>query len=280
MTALLPVPTWLVGCGNMAGAMVEGWRAAGVDLSSAVVVRPSGTPVQGLRTVTSYADAGNPPAMVLLGFKPQKLDEVAPGLARWVTSKTVVVSILAGVEAASLRDRFPNARAIVRVMPNLPVAVRRGVVGLFSPDADDALKGQLGELFTTLGFAMWMADEARLGALGAVAGAGPAYVARFIAALAKAGEARGLSPEIAQTIALETVLGTAWLASSTRESMADIARRVASPNGTTEAGLAVLDHDHVLDRLIAATIDAAVRRGAELAADARSSQQDARVHPG
>jgi len=270
MTALLPVPTWFVGCGNMAGAMVDGWRSAGVDLSSATVIRPSGTPVEGVRTVTRFADAGNPPAMVLLGIKPQKLDEVAPELARWITSKTVVVSILAGAEAASLRDRFGNARAIVRAMPNLPVAVRRGVVGLFTDDADDQLKAQFGELFAALGFAMWMTDESRLSALGSVAGAGPAYVARFIAALAKAGEARGLSPEIAQTIALETVFGTAWLASSTRESMADIARRVASPNGTTEAGLAVLDREQVLDQLIGVTIEAAARRGAELAEEARS----------
>lgn len=269
MTALLPVPTWLVGCGNMAGAMVGGWRSAGVDLSSAVVVRPSGTPVQGVRTVTEFLQAGDFPAMVVLGFKPQQLDEVAPELSRYVTPKTAIVSILAGVEAASLRDRFPNARTIVRALPNLPVAIRRGVVGLFSPDVEESLKGQFGELFTVLGFAMWMADEARLAALGSVAGAGPAYVARFIAALAKAGEGRGLSPEIAHTIALETVLGTAWLASSTRESMSDIARRVASPNGTTEAGLAVLDRDHVLDELIGVTIEAAARRGAELAEEAR-----------
>jgi len=271
MTASLPAPTWFVGCGNMAGAMVEGWRSADVNLSGATVVRPSGKPVEGIRTVTEFLQAGAFPAMVVLGFKPQKLDEVAPELARYITPDTTIVSILAGVEVESLRARFPNAGSIVRAMPNLPVAVRRGVVGLFSDEADDQLKAQLGELFATLGFAMWMTDEARLSALGSVAGAGPAYVARFIAALAKAGEARGLSPEIAQTIAQETVLGTAWLASSTRENMADIARRVASPNGTTEAGLAVLDRDDVLDQLIAVTIEAAARRGAELAAEARLS---------
>ena len=70
--------------------------------------------------------------------------------------------------------------------------------------------------------------------------------------------------------ALETVLGTAWMASTDRESMESIARRVASPNGTTEAGLAVLDHDGVLDQLVALTIDAAARRGAELAREAKS----------
>ena len=268
----LPSPTWFVGCGNMGRAIIDGWRAAAVDLSNVVVIRPSGAEVPGVRTVKAFAEAGVPPKLVVLGFKPQKLDEVGGQLKSWLTSKTTVVSMLAGVEVDSLRARFPNAGAIVRIMPNLPVAVRRGVVGLFSKDADDALLDQLGDAFSTLGFAMWMADEAKLAALGSVAGAGPAYVARFIAALAKAGEQRGLTPEIAVTIARETVFGTAWMAATSGETMDEIVRRVASPNGTTEAGLAILDRDDVLDQLIAVTIDAAARRGGELAEEAKSSK--------
>ena len=132
--ASLPGPTWFVGCGNMAGAMVEGWRKARVDLSQAIAIRPSGTPVEGLRTVTELPEGT--PALALLGIKPQKLDEVAPALAAKVGPETVIVSILAGVEVASLRRRFPAARAIVRAMPNLPVSEGRGVVALYSEDAD------------------------------------------------------------------------------------------------------------------------------------------------
>lgn len=269
----LPVPTWFVGCGNMAGAMVEGWRSATLDLSSAVVIRPSGMPVTGVRTVTGYAEAGPPPRLVVLGVKPQKLDEIAPQLQPWLTSRATVVSILAGVQTATLRQRFPKAGAIVRAMPNLPVAIRRGVTALYTEDADESLKQQLGDLFAALGWAMWAADQEKFSAVGAVAGAGPAYVARFVDALAKAGEARGLSAETAATIALETVLGTAWMAATNGESMADVARRVASPKGTTEAGLAVLDHDHVLDELIGLAIDAAARRGAELAEEAKLASE-------
>jgi pyrroline-5-carboxylate reductase len=117
---------------------------------------------------------------------------------------------------------------------------------------------------------MWMADDAKLAALGSVAGAGPAYVARFVAALGRAGAERGLDPALAATLALETALGTGWLAAAGGESMEALAERVASPNGTTEAGLAVLDRDRALDTLVAETIAAAARRGAELAAAARS----------
>jgi pyrroline-5-carboxylate reductase len=267
----LPRPTWFVGCGNMGGAILEGWRAGGLDLGAVTVIRPSGTPVEGTRTITSLSEAGQPPRLVVLGFKPQKLDEIAPELRKWLSAKTIVVSILAGVEAASLRQRFPGVGAIVRAMPNLPVTVRRGVTGLYSADADPRTQKELNDLFSALGFAMWMADEAKLVALGSVAGAGPAYVARFIAALTKAGQERGLTEETAAIVARETVLGTAWMAAMTGEDMESIARRVASPKGTTEAGLAVLDREHVLDQLIGVTIEAAARRGAELAEEARGS---------
>lgn len=276
----LPQPTWFVGSGNMGGAMIDGWRTAGLDLSDVTVIRPSGAAVEGARVVTSFAAAGPPPKLVVLAFKPQKLDAIAPELRTFLSAKTIVVSILAGAEASSLRRRFPGVGAIVRAMPNLPVAIRRGVTGLYSEDLGQPGREQLGDLFAALGFAMWMVDEARLSALGAVAGAGPAYAARFIAALAKAAEQRGLSPDIASTIALETVLGTAWMAATTGEDMGSVAGRVASPNGTTEAGLGVLDEGDALDALVGRAIDAASRRGAELAEEARgaSLEEPARLH--
>ncbi len=267
----MPSPTWFVGCGNMAGAMVEGWRSAGVDLSQAVAIRPSGKAVPGVRTVTSIKDAGPAPAMVVLGFKPQKLDEIAPEIVPWLTKKTIVVSILAGAEAASLRRRFGTG-IVVRAMPNLPVSVRRGVVALYSEDVDEDDRKRIGDVFAALGLALWTETEKAFSAIGAVAGAGPAYVARFIDSLADAAVGQDLPEALAATLALETVLGTAWMAAATGETMDDLARRVASPKGTTAAGLAVLDSDAALQKLIARTIDAARRRGAELAAEARGEQ--------
>jgi pyrroline-5-carboxylate reductase len=267
----LPNPTWFVGCGNMGGAMLDGWRVGGLDLAPVTVIRPSGKVIGGATVVTSFDDAGKAPRIVVLAFKPQQLAEIAPELARHIDRGTVIVSLLAGVEIATLRGYFPAAEGIVRATTNLAVAVRRGVTGLYGEAGDWRFRDQIGDLFTALGFAMWMADEDKLAALGSVAGAGPAYVARFIAALAKAGVERGLSEEIAATVALETVLGTAWMAATTGESMDSLAKRVASPKGTTQAGLDVLDHDRVLDQLVAVTVDAAAKRGAELAQEARSA---------
>jgi pyrroline-5-carboxylate reductase len=270
-TPQLPNPTWFVGCGNMGGSIVEGWRASAIDLSNLVVIDPRDQAVEGVRTVSSFGDAGAPPRLIVLGFKPQTLAEIAPELRRWLTSKATVLSLLAGVEYSTLRGLFPSAGAIVRAMPNLPVAVRRGVVALYSDDASDGVRQQLADLFAPLAFGVWMNEESKLAVVGSIAGAGPAYVARFIEALARAGEERGLSREMASAIALETVLGTAWLAATTHESMDEIAARVASPRGTTQAGLAVLDHDRVLDQLIDVTIAAAARRGEELAEEAKTA---------
>jgi pyrroline-5-carboxylate reductase len=150
--------------------------------------------------------------------------------------------------------------------------VRRGVTALYSEDAPDEVRTRAGDIFGALGFAIWTETEQAFGSIGAVAGAGPAYVARFIDALSRAGGELGLSQQTATTIALETMLGTAWMAAATGETMDELAGRVASPRGTTEAGLSVLDRDNALRELVRKAIDASRRRGAELAAEARGEQ--------
>lgn len=262
--------TLFIGCGNMGSAMVAGWLLAGEDAAGFTAVRPSGTPVPGIRTVRTVAEADLIPDRIVLGFKPQQLRHLAPDVARWVTSRTTIISMLAGADMATLQGNFPRARAVVRVMPNLPVAVRRGVLPLLASDpADAALQAELQPWFSMLGFAPWCATEEEFGSLGFVAGSTPAYVARFIAAFASAGEGRGLAPDLALTAAREAVLGSAWLAASSGEPMAELAQRVTSPKGTTEAGLKVLDAE--LPSLIDRTLAAATARSAELAAETRGS---------
>ena len=209
----------------------------------------------------------------MLGFKPQKLAEVAPGLSPRVGPTTIIVSLLAGVTAATLRQTFPNARAIVRAMPSLPVAHRLGVTALFSEDNDAEARTLVEALMSLLGLAPWCADESDFAAIGAVAGSGPAYVARFAAALARGGEGLGLSPDLAEAIATQTLVGTAALAAG--EDMASIARRVASPRGTTEQGLAMLDATDGLQPLVERMLAAAIARGRALADEAASVDKNA-----
>jgi pyrroline-5-carboxylate reductase len=264
----LPNPSWLVGCGNMAGAMVEGWLAGRVDMTGVTIIRPSGAAVRDLKVVTGYPD-GPTPVFVMLGMKPQKLDEAVPALSAKVGSETILVSMLAGTSAASLRERFPSVRAVVRVMPNLPVAQRQGVTALYSEDDDTDARERVGALMAVLGLALWCEREADFSAIGAVAGSGPAYVARFADALARGAEALGLDPMLAMQVAVQTLVGTGAMVAATGEAMDALARRVASPGGTTEQGLAVLDADGGLQPLVDRMLAAAIRRGEEMAARAR-----------
>jgi pyrroline-5-carboxylate reductase len=264
-----PAPAWLVGSGNMAGAMIHGWRAANVDFSAVTIIRPSATPVADVRTVSAYP-RDERPCFIMLGFKPQMLDEVVPALAPHIGPETILVSMLAGVTAASLRQRFPAARAIIRIMPNLPVAQRAGVTPLYCEDDDGEARQLVADLMKLLGLAPWCSDERQIATIGAISASGPAYFARFAEAIGHAGAAHGLDPELAESIAAQTLVGTGAFAASTGETMADIARRVASPKGTTEQGLKVLDASDGLEPLIDRMLDAALRRVDELAAAAAS----------
>ena len=262
-------PIWLVGCGNMAGAMLERWLEVGLDPEQVTVVRPSGRAAgEGVRVLTDLPE-GEAPGLVLLGVKPQKLDEVAPALAPRLGAETVLVSILAGVELETLRTRFPAPRAIVRAMPNTPVRLGKGVVNLHG-DAGAGTRQAVTAVMASLGVAEWFEDEASFALAGHLTGAGPAFLFRFIDALADAAERLGLEPGQARRLATAMVEGAGALADASDEPPAELARRVASPGGTTEAGLRVLDEGEALRALMLRTLDASRRRGLEMAASARS----------
>ncbi len=257
-------PIWLIGCGNMAGAMLRRWLDAGLAPDAVTVIRPSGiAPAPGVRTRATLPDEA-PPALLMLGVKPQKLDAVADAVAAAIGPDTVLVSILAGADLPTLRARFPVAGAIVRAMPNTPVAIGRGVVGLAGDDSP-----AVDTLMAPLGLVARVPDETLFEALTALSGCGPAFLFRFVDALAAAGARLGVDPALAARLAIATVDGAAGLAAASSESPAQLADRVASPGGMTRQGLDVLDRDHALDRLVAATLDAAVARGRELAAATR-----------
>ncbi|PWG02140.1 pyrroline-5-carboxylate reductase [Sphingosinicella humi] len=271
MTAALslPGPFWLIGCGNMAGAMLEGWLAAGLDRSQITVIRPSGRPpAEGIRTLTSLPE-DEVPALVMLGVKPQKLDEVVPFVAPVLEPETVVISILAGVELASLRQRFSKPRTLVRAMPNLPVRLGKGAIGLFGETVGPEPREEVERLMSTLGRAEWVSEEPLIDVVTALAGSAPAFLYRFIDALAEAGVAEGLPREQAERFALATVEGAGAMAAASDESPSQLVERVASPGGTTRAGLEVLDGEGGLRPLMRRTMAAAVGRGRELAEAAR-----------
>jgi pyrroline-5-carboxylate reductase len=266
---LLPGPVWLVGCGNMAGAMLTGWLAAGADPRQFTAIRPSGAPVGGGVRVLTALPEDEVPALVLLGFKPQTLDAVVPVLAPALEVETLLISILAGVDLTLLHARFPKPRGIFKAMPGLPVSLNKGVIELVTDACDAAAKAVVERLMSALGHVLWFEDEAMMSVASAISAAGPAFLFRFIDALAAAGEQLGLPAEQSARLAALMAEGAGAMAALAGETPQALARRVASPGGTTEAGLAVLDSEDGLKTLLLRTIEASRKRGQEMAAAAR-----------
>lgn len=259
---------WMIGCGNMGGAMLRQWIASGTLSGDAVdVVNRSDRALPiGVRQARDLPDGPLPDA-VILAMKPQQLDEVADRFAERLAGVSMLVSILAGVEEPALAHRF-HAGAVIRAMPNLPVGIGKGVVALDSSSTDPAARDAIAALMVPLGLVEWVAP-AQFDAVTALAGSGPAFLYRFIDALAAAGVAQGLPASQAQRLALATVEGAGLLAAAADVGPGELAERVASPGGSTRKGLDVLDAGDALTALLTETISASTRRNAEMAAAAR-----------
>lgn len=259
----------IFGCGNMGGAMLAGWLAGGVDPARVTVVDPGARDLP--EGVAHLAEVPSDKSFdfVLIGVKPQVLDEVVQALEAALGPDTVALSLLAGVELASLAARFPRAKARVRVMPNLSAALGKSPIALAADGLDDAGREAVTALMAPLGAPEWIGED-QFDLVTALAGSGPAFVYRFIDALAAGAAGLGLPADKAQRFAVATVEGAAALAAASAHDPGELARRVASPGGVTQAGLDTLDSGDALARLVAATLAAARDRSAEMAAEARA----------
>lgn len=268
---LLPSPLLLVGCGKMGGAMLEGWLRMGLDCAATTILDPHASPAL-VATCEQHGISLNPspasiptPQVILLGIKPQMLDEAAPGLAGHIGPQTLLVSILAGKTIADLRSRLPRLGAVVRAMPNLPAAVQRGVTGAVAGDGVTPEQRSLTQaLLSGIGSVEWVEREDLIDAVTAVSGSGPAYVFYLTECLARAGAALGLPDDLAARLARATVEGAGELMHRSDLSPGTLRENVTSPAGTTAAALAVLMADDGLDPLMRAAVAAACRRAGEL----------------
>lgn len=256
---------WIIGCGNMGRAMLGRWIACGLNPESVTVIDPALPAVGPGITVLAEPDAdAPPPTMLVLAVKPQMVAVAAAAVAPLLARETLLISILAGAKVATLRAHFSKPANIARAMPNLPVAVGAGVVALYGVGDQPDIAAQLEALMAPLGAVEWLGDEAHFDAVTALSGSGPAFVARFIEAMSAGGVTLGLPEAQAARMALATVGGTAALLQAIGEDPAAMAKRVTSPNGTTEAGLATLDEGGAFKASVAATLTAAAKRSVEL----------------
>ena len=259
----------LLGCGKMGSALLQGWLANGVPPASVWVLEPAPSEwLLGLAALGLHLNAGLPPApaVCLLAVKPQMMGAALPSIQALGNGTTLFVSIAAGTQISTFEAVLGAQTPIVRAMPNTPAAVGRGITALVANSvAGPAALALASELMAAVGAVVLLDGEHQMDAVTAVSGSGPAYVFHLIEALAAAGVAEGLPPEMAMQLARHTVCGAGELAHQASESAAQLRINVTSPAGTTAAALEVLmDTQTGFPPLLRRAVKAAADRGREL----------------
>ena len=262
-----------IGGGNMARSLVGGLVAAGTDPATIRVADPNAATRGalaadfGVHTFDDAAEAIAGAATWVFAVKPQVMREVCATLADAAQVQApLAVSIAAGITAGQLDRWLGGGLAVVRTMPNTPALLGAGVTGLFANTrVDDDGRARADRLLASAGRTVWIDDEARMDAVTATSGSGPAYVFLLAEAMEDAAIAEGLAPDAARTLAQQTLLGAARMLVESGEAPAELRRRVTSPNGTTQAAIETFEAGGFRD-LVARAIHAATQRGRELSA--------------
>jgi len=261
----------VLGGGTMGSAVLAGIAQAKVDGEVRVTVRGRGgldrrpgviaTALEDDPGANRAAAAGA--KIVVVAVKPMLVAEVLREVADVLDEDAVVVSLAAGIPLSSLREAV-HPVPVARAMPNTPALVGRAVTGLcFGEGVLQRQRQWLRGLFGTIGTVV-ETEEARMDALTAVSGSGPAYVFYLVERFIDAAVRKGFTAEQARLMVQETFLGASLLLAQSGEEPAELRRRVTSPKGTTEAAVAVLE-DAGLGELFDRVTDAAVARARELA---------------
>ena len=258
----------LLGCGKMGGALLKGWIGQGMDMGAVWVVDPAPSDeLSALVGVNLNADLPASPAMVVVAVKPQMMETALESVLQFGGRKdTVFLSVAAGTTLERFEAALGSSTPVIRAMPNTPAAIGRGITALVCNDRVSEAGMDMGEeLLAAVGQTVRLEREADMDAVTAVSGSGPAYVFHLIEALATAGQAEGLSSELALTLARSTVVGAGALAESSQEDPGQLRVNVTSPGGTTEAALNILMDDATgFPALVSRAVSAAASRSREL----------------
>ncbi len=266
-------PTAFIGGGNMARSLIGGLVARGQAADAIRVAEP----VEALRAAlqqdfgVSCADraatAADGARVWVLAVKPQVMREVCTQLAELAQAqRPLVISIAAGITTEQLDRWLGGGMAVVRAMPNTPALLGVGITGLYA-NAKTAAGQREGAaaLLEAVGPTVWIDDEARMDAVTAVSGSGPAYVFLLAQAMQAAGEAQGLSAQAARALVGQTLLGAATMLTRSDEPADVLRARVTSPGGTTQAAIETFEAGG-FSELVARAIAAATERGRQLSA--------------
>ncbi len=254
----------MVGCGNMGASLLARWvDVPGMTYS---VVDPVATfPDSRVKMFKSADDVeGGPFDLLVIAVKPQMIGDVIPDYLKHVRDDAPALSIAAGVSCERL-ETVVGARPVIRVMPNLPASIGKGVSGLYFNDkTPDSAKETARQMMKAAGSVVEVDKEDDLDKVTAIAGSGPGYVFEIARAYMEAAKELGFEEAQARKLVLDTIAGTVEMAAGSTDDLADMRNAVTSKAGTTEAGLKALNGTGDLSRLLIGATQAAYKRAIEL----------------
>lgn len=281
----VPAPIVLLGGGKLAEAIIKGLLRSGLVRASdlrVTVRRPErGEELRsrhGVQVLTDNAQAVRGAAVVLLSVRQAQMAELMACIFPALESGQVVVSLSADVRLAQLEAALPATVSVLRAIPPTPVGVGAGVTPITAGSrVTESARKVTDALFAALGRPLWVSEE-ELTVCTGVSGTGPAYVFRFVEALAQAAMAHGMGTEEAAALAEGTLIGAAKLLAEPGATTSALIAQVATPGGITVAGLEALEA-HGLSRTVGEAVTVAIQRTKERAdASARSAQSGAGPH--
>lgn len=260
----------LIGAGNMTEALVAGMLTSGAahpdQLYATDILPERRAHFQDrykIKVGGDNVEAARYGQIIILSVEPQVLDEVLGSVKSVLQGKHLIISVAAGYPISRIMAHLKAEARIVRAMPNTPSSVLAGVTALsFGPRLAEEDQQVARTIFESVGKVV-VVEERLMDAVTGLSGSGPAYVYLMIEALADGGVKMGLSRQVAELLAAQTVLGTARMLLESGEHPGQLKDRVASPGGTTIAGIHKLEEGCLRATLIAA-VEAATKRSQEL----------------
>lgn len=264
-----------LGTGSMGSAVLKGLLASGYESKLISATTQSELSAKNLRSlgVSALSLESSPDANVLLssdaqvvvlGVKPYKIADVLSEIREELPGDAVVISMAAGIELATMAEKLPDHKNLIRTMPNTPALVGKGVTGV-APAATasaSALETAM-DLFQTVGEAVQL-EEKQINSLSAISGSGPAWLMFIVEKWEEVALSRGFTKEQAAVMVRSTLIGSAELLAQTGEEPAILRKNVTSPGGTTEKIIATLEEAN-LTKLFDQALQAAVNRADEIA---------------
>ena len=262
----------LIGCGKMGMSLLNGWIDNGHEKNNIIVIETDNKVCEILnnKSIKNYTDLSlieikNKNLIFIFAIKPQIIDEVLAKFVKLQFRDAIYLSIVAGIKVSYISQYLGKGKSIFRAMPNIAAEVGRSMTAIYKNEfCLEKDSSYIENLLNSVGESIWLKSETEIDIVTAISGSGPAYFFYMTECLINAGCDMGLSREIAEQLAVQTLLGSSRLLDFTKKNPETLRNNVTSKGGTTEAALDVLKDNRDFEKILKKATLAAKKRSEQL----------------